>query len=1066
MLAQFCRWPLRGLAMMVSGLLLLGPGFLHAQSMSGRPLVGLRTGDHPGYTRLVFDLPEGARAVVSQDGGHVVVRFAGGTFLPTQRAPQRNVTSVKGLGDGVAIELVPGASLRQSSFEQKLVLDVLDPGSEVHPSERKAKVAAIEKGSSPARTQPQVPAADRKDMPTSSTPTSSSPASGVPVPGMAPPPQIAHSPGVSSKAAATVPPPPAQARGPVVASVPTPASEGTARSVLEAAPAAAATTQSVPAVPQNAAQPPWPSLPPQPMAPKPAAAQVQRPQAVSAATQGDDNSGPAALLASARPAPAGAPGHALDIPFATTVGAAAFARGQETLVVFDDRKPVDLRSLRSDPVFGSASVQLLPGATVLHLRLPPQTELELEHRPAGWSVLAIGGTAQARPVAPIRIEQVGNHLSLPSSNVGAVISVPDPETGGLLLVGTQRTPGQGIPMRRRGPDFNLLPSYQGVVIEPLSDLVQLRATGKGFDLTSTADGGVLVSGTPDSTRQEAMEKSSHMSRIFDFPNQPNDGLLRRLQAAVASSASAPPQSKAEPRRKVAESMLALGLASEAQGVLGLAASGDARSSENAQQAGLAAVAALLTGHPDDAGGLDDPRLSNSDETEFWRAVRAAKRREGDPSAAQTFAGLVPLLMDYPQPLRDRLLPLVVETLALGGQPEAAERLTKHFSDNPDLDLARGLLKQARVSDDAQALAIFDRLSSSTDRLVRLRAAQRAAEMRLASGKAGAKETAATLAKLLLAWRGDEREYDLRLRVAQLQSDSAQPRASLKLLHETADLWPDRRVAIRELLTAVLTRALGPEQQATLSPFDLVTLAEENAAHMPTGDASLELAVQLADRLMVLDLPKRAAPLLERLAKAAPPGVAKAVFGGRLAGLRQQLGDPAGALEALNTSVADSLPASLLESRTMTFAEAVASQGDMVSADRALIALDTDAGDHLRAKLKESAKDWPGAMQAWKAVMARSVPAAGILSEAQAQIVVRVASAAAQGGDNQTLAALRQSHANRLPAGPSADLFMLLTGQPVSGPADLGVVSRDVALAKAVPSNLRLSAPPAKRASLP
>ena len=199
MLAQFCRWPLRGLAMMVSGLLLLGPGFLHAQRKSWRPWVGLRTGDHPGYTRLVFDLPEGARAVVSQDGGHVVVRFAGGTFLPTQRAPQRNVTSVKGLGDGVAIELVPGASLRQSSFEQKLVLDVLDPGSEVHPSERKAKVAAIEKGSSPARTQPQVPAADRKDMPTSSTPTSSSPASGVPVPGMAPPPRLHTRPALAPR---------------------------------------------------------------------------------------------------------------------------------------------------------------------------------------------------------------------------------------------------------------------------------------------------------------------------------------------------------------------------------------------------------------------------------------------------------------------------------------------------------------------------------------------------------------------------------------------------------------------------------------------------------------------------------------------------------------------------------------------------------------------------------------------------------------------------------------------------------------------------------------------------
>ncbi len=51
------------------------------------------------------------------------------------------------------------------------------------------------------------------------------------------------------------------------------------------------------------------------------------------------------------------------MPFGPGVGAAAFPRGAEGIVVFDDSKPVDLAALKDDPVFGSARVTLLAAAT-------------------------------------------------------------------------------------------------------------------------------------------------------------------------------------------------------------------------------------------------------------------------------------------------------------------------------------------------------------------------------------------------------------------------------------------------------------------------------------------------------------------------------------------------------------------------------------------------------------------------------------------------------------------------------------------------------------------------------
>ena len=49
------------------------------------------------------------------------------------------------------------------------------------------------------------------------------------------------------------------------------------------------------------------------------------------------------------------------------------------------------------------------------------------------------------------------------------MAIADPETGATLLVGTQLAAGQGFPTLRQMPDFSLLPTWQGVVIEPLAD---------------------------------------------------------------------------------------------------------------------------------------------------------------------------------------------------------------------------------------------------------------------------------------------------------------------------------------------------------------------------------------------------------------------------------------------------------------------------------------------------------------------------------------------------------------------------------------------------------------------
>jgi len=445
-------------------------------------------------------------------------------------------------------------------------------------------------------------------------------------------------------------------------------------------------------------------------------------------------------------------------------------------------------------------------------------------------------------------------------------------------------------------------------------------------------------------------------------------------------------------------------------------------------------------------------------------VRGAMQREGAPDAAAGFAATLPLLLAYPPALRDRLLPLAAETMVLGGEAAAAERLLDQRKDDAGLDLARALLADQR-NQVAPALALYDRLTQSPDRKLRGRAAVRAAELRLRTGAFTAAQAADALDKLIYAWRGDRQELALRLRVAALRQQSGNWRAALALLRETGDgdlaqTWADQKPAIRARMTDVFASAVAEDAHAALQPLDLVALLDENPDLLPGGEAGRALAGRLADRLVALDLPNRADPVLAKLLAATPPGVTQAELGSRLAALRLEQGDPTGALEALSASTADKLPPPLDEARTITFARATAARGALAPAVAALAALGTPAADEVRATLLEQAKDWPGAAAALASYAQQAVPADGMLAEAPARVLLRLASAAAQAGDESLLARLRDRELARMPEGKLADMFRLLTERPVQGVGDLPRAAQEAALARAVPAALKSLAPAA------
>jgi hypothetical protein len=608
----------------------------------------------------------------------------------------------------------------------------------------------------------------------------------------------------------------------------------------------------------------------------------------------------------------------------------------------------------------------------------------------------------------------------------------------------------------------LLPSWQGVALEPFADTLTLQPMQGGFALAAS-DG---LSLQPQ-TGADAEAAASLQTRQFDFPPLPADALMRRLRTQLSSSAEAPPLARAPLRRLAAQTLIALGMGAEAQGLLDLAATDDPRAADDPDQVGLAAIAALLAGRPQDSEGLDDPRLSGTDEIALWRAARIAMaaRASGEqasPEAAATFAATVPLALAYPAPLRARLLPLMAETMAAGGQAAAAKRLLgKVVATEPGLGLGRAMLAEAQ-GDTAAALADYDQLALDTDRLTSARAATRGVELRLASHQLDAAGAAAAYEKQIDNWRGDRREYVLRLRLADLRAQAGEWRGAFDMLRETAAAFPEEPATLgreKDLFSAFLAGAPGDH----LSPLDFVAFVDENADLMPDGPAGDALAERLADRLAQLDLPLRAGTLLQKLIDHSRTPQARASFGARLAELRLGNEDAGGARAALAATDAPGLPDTLAERRALDAARAAARLGDVEPALAALSAFNSTTALSARAQILEDAKDWPRAVMALSDLVTHAVPAAGALDETQRHLVLRLASAASAAGDAAMLARLRAQVLPRVGAGPDADMLRVLTEAPVTSVDDLARARSEEQSASSLAARMAQAAGPADAA---
>ncbi|MGF7177739.1 hypothetical protein FHS63_005539 [Azospirillum doebereinerae] len=855
------------------------------------------------------------------------------------------------------------------------------------------------------------------------------------------------------------------------------------------APAGTVTTVRPDARPDAAPAPPAgpPTPAPAPATPVPPAA----PPAPKDATVATAKSGSSAAAANAaappaetKPAataeakpqpPAGPKGPTLTFNAGGPASIAVYPRAGQLYVVFDRPMPIGAGKISGPGAELMGAIEPVPatGGSAFRTKTGPMVWPSVERQGTVWTITSSARPASMSGVNDLRIDAepdflLGARLLVRAPDAANVVQISDPDVGDRVQVVPLPGPGQGVAESHRYPDLEVMPSYQGVVIRPISDNVTVRPVKEGVELTTAGglhmspagDAGNAGAVAPSLTPQPVPSQlaaapqpatptggaSSGMvppqaplqgRRLFNLPAWKHGDLdhytesRQDLQLAVVN---APESERAKAQLDLAHFYFANGFGQETLGMLDVLQQNQPDLEGWPEFRALRGAARVLSG--DLAGGEADlsiPSLANNPEAALWRAAIAADKRDW-PAALAGFKAGSAILNSYPDPMIGKLGLRAAEAALETGDTVNAKRLLDRVlehsgpdvEEQPDVQYLRGLY-YARTGEPDRAREQLKASYESLDRLYRAKAGLALTNLELAEGKMSPTAAAEQLAGLTFTWRGDDLEMQIRSRMGEVLIAGGEYAKGFNAMKETAALVADTPRA--EAITKDMSRIfadLYKDGAARLPTLDALQLYDQFRELTPVGEEGDEIIRQLAERLISIDLLNRAADLLQHQVEYRLSGQDKARMGTRLASVRLLDNKPEQALQALELSNVAGMPADLVAERRLMQAKALAELNKGDEALRILAEDDSTNANLLRVDIAWRGQKWDAAALALNKVVGPPPPAGQALDAGVSQLVLNRAVALALAGDGTGLGLLRKDFEGAMKGGPNEDAFRVLT----------------------------------------
>lgn len=972
---------------------------------SDPPRIRVRTGEHDGFSRVVFDWPKRVGYRLEKTGETATVIFDRPARIDLGRFARRRLRYVlnaeaKAGDDGLAVTLTLPAAARVKHFRYgpKVVIDVLAAAA-------------------PGADEDLVPLAPAsKQMP--------EPVAGAP----------ANDPPAPDRKTAAPPPQP-------IAATPEETPEETAPREEAAAPEGKADAKDTAATAETT-RPPAPVDPPREAA-----------ASVPAAPQKDGapRSAPAAETVSLR------------FDWEQPVAAAVFRRAGSLWTIFDAATTQDLEALRAAGGALIHTIERIPveRATVLRMTTAEGVNPRLRRDGLAWIFDFGRQPLAAREAIESRAEVTSPtdaRLFLPVPEPGEPIVFIDPEVGDRLVVIPVVPLAHGVRRAYAYPQLRLLATAQGVAIQPLVDDLRVRSTREGIELTG--EGKLSISPVSEATRAGArVGAAEDLARVMNLARWEDGDLTafvdrkRRLVLAIAEAADS---AREGPRLELARFYLAHAFGAETLGVLKLIAEDRPGIEAEAEFRVMRGVGNLLMGRFAEAReDLFHQSVDGIDEGALWR-IAASAADGGVAREAGDIERIVSMVPSYPKPLRVAVGPLVAEAAIALGHVNQAARLLEMLGvealgpvETADLGYLQGRLLEANGDVDG-AVAKWTELEHASQRQARAKALLARNELLLKSGRISRAEAIEALEQLRFAWRGDPLEFGLLRHLGRLYIEEHMYPDGLRSLRQAATHFPEypgTAEVTREMARTFEDLYLG-DRGETLAPMTAIALYDEFRELTPAGDKGNEMIRRLADRLVQVDLLPRAAALLEDQVRLRLVGVDKARVGARLALVHMLDRKPDQALAALQNSDASDLPEKLDSQRRHLRAQTLAELG---RSDLALAALEGDDGkdaDLIRANIFWNDEDWIRT----GIVLRRVIAAGGVrpgkaLTEEQASQVLNLAVALTLAGNERSVAQVRRGYGKAMDATPQGEAFRLIANPGFADPSQFRTVATKVSEAE-------------------
>ena len=730
----------------------------------------------------------------------------------------------------------------------------------------------------------------------------------------------------------------------------------------------------------------------------------------------------------------------LRFSWAAPTPAATFRRGDYVWLLFD--RPARENLARS---IAKVAPQLAPvtldatEATIIRMTAAPRLTPKLKAEGNSWLFsLQVEKPGPARQATMVLNEKAeAPKVSVPLRGPGKVSALVDPEVGDLIYVVPVSLAGLGFARDHRFPQFRVLASHQGLVVQPFSDSVTVTLTS-ATAVIQAKDGLWLSSSKLRSKAKSTPPAATRTHRLFDLPGWRRGDLTtfndtrQALQQAVAQ---APKPAQSVARLDLARFFFAHGMGVEALGILSLIEDDSPRFVNDPQVILLKGASQFLSGkYPQASKTLEHLALNGEQEAALWRGAMAAVSKDW-PYAAEQFAVSQELLADYPEKIATQLRLLTAEALIeLGEGAEAGVQLAELRDLGADsvAEAQIELLEGRRLlldGDDTAAEWHWTKAIEGPHAATRARARYLMLQQQLAAGTISTEEAIAELERLRFAWRGDLFEFTLLERLGELYVEIGEFRKGLLALRQAASHLSNApgAPAVTERMREVFADLLMGESATRLTPIQAVAIFGEFQELTPTGQAGDKMIERLADRLVEVDLLEQAADVLEDQMSYRLEGVEKARIGLRLA-LVYVMDDHAGAaLDALiRSEVEEELPEDLARQRRHLRARTVAEVDGYGPALDLLEGDESHAGRQLRAEFLWEMRAWRDYAEILYGLLEEDYDEDAPMVASKAQMVLSLALAHSMAGDRHALQQLDWQFGEEMAQTEHDSVFTLLT----------------------------------------